>query len=88
MHFQLFRVPAFDSNGNLLSIEQLKNELKNRVVAESNDLSRYPVGVVTSEHRDKWASLYSRLKGSFHFIKYKKIFPRKFFLSDKEFDTF
>uniref|UniRef100_A0A915AHW4 Choline/carnitine acyltransferase domain-containing protein n=1 Tax=Parascaris univalens TaxID=6257 RepID=A0A915AHW4_PARUN len=58
----LFRVPAFDSNGNLLSIGQLKNELKNRVIAESSDLSRCPVGVVTSEHRDKWASLYSRLK--------------------------
>ncbi|VDM50055.1 unnamed protein product [Toxocara canis] len=58
----LFRVPAFDSNGRLLSVKQLENELKQYVMPTSGDICKCPVGVVTSEYRDKWADLYARLK--------------------------
>ncbi|KHN74158.1 Carnitine O-acetyltransferase [Toxocara canis] len=59
---ELFRVPAFDSNGRLLSVKQLENELKQYVMPTSGDICKCPVGVVTSEYRDKWADLYARLK--------------------------
>uniref|UniRef100_A0A0M3K2Q8 Carn_acyltransf domain-containing protein n=1 Tax=Anisakis simplex TaxID=6269 RepID=A0A0M3K2Q8_ANISI len=60
----IFRIPAFDSNGNVLSLDQLKNEIKSCVIPSSEIVNEHPLGVVTAEHRDKWADLYSKLQDS------------------------
>lgn len=60
----LFRVPVFDSFGNMLSIRQLTEQLRQHVLPKSQNPNGDPIGVVSSDTRDTWARIYARLKES------------------------
>ncbi|CAO4382976.1 unnamed protein product [Caenorhabditis nigoni] len=57
----LFRVQILDSNEQPLSISAITEQLR-KVVSESETPNPHPVGIVSSDGRDKWAIVYSSLK--------------------------
>lgn len=56
-HF--FRISVLDSHGEIISSVKLLEQLK--AVVEASQKPVEPVGILTSEHRDTWAEVYSEL---------------------------
>ncbi|CAI5454865.1 unnamed protein product [Caenorhabditis angaria] len=57
----LFRVQILDQNDQVLPINAIIEQLS-KVVAESATQNPTPVGIVSSDGRDKWARVYTSLK--------------------------
>uniref|UniRef100_H2W9P4 Carn_acyltransf domain-containing protein n=1 Tax=Caenorhabditis japonica TaxID=281687 RepID=H2W9P4_CAEJA len=57
----LFRVQVLDNNEQPLSISAITQQLQ-KVVSESETPNPHPVGIVSSDLRDKWANVYTTLK--------------------------
>ncbi|EGT58058.1 hypothetical protein CAEBREN_12488 [Caenorhabditis brenneri] len=57
----LFRVQILDNNDQPLSVSAITQQLQ-KVVAESQTPNPHPVGIVSSDGRDKWANVYTTLK--------------------------
>lgn len=57
----LFRVQILDNNEQPLSISAITQQLE-KVVSESQTANPHPVGIVSSDGRDKWANVYTALK--------------------------
>lgn len=57
----LFQVQILDNNEQPLSISAITQQLE-KVVAESQTPNPHPVGIVSSDGRDKWANVYTSLK--------------------------
>ncbi|KAF1746694.1 hypothetical protein GCK72_023151 [Caenorhabditis remanei] len=57
----LFRVQILDANEQPLSISAITQQLE-KVVSESQSPNPHPVGIVSSDGRDKWANVYTSLK--------------------------
>lgn len=58
----IFRLPVFDSDGKVLSIGQLKNEIMTNIIPKSDDCNRHPIAVVSSDERGIWADVYGKLR--------------------------
>lgn len=82
-YFQVFHVPVLDSSGNPISYDNLCDSLR-KVVSMSEPRNETPVGIVSAGARDKWATIYEKLKGKilipeneFDFVKcswFRKIY--------------
>ena len=55
-----FKIPVYTESGEVLSPSQILDML-NHIVNETSGLSGAPVGVLTSDHRDTWATVYQKL---------------------------
>jgi Choline/Carnitine o-acyltransferase. len=56
---QFFKIHVFDSRGEIISSSKLLEHLKK--VVEASQKPAEAVGILTSEHRDTWAEVYSEL---------------------------
>jgi hypothetical protein len=56
---QFFRINVLDSHGEIISSAKLLELLKAVVAASQKPTEA--VGILTSEHRDTWAEVYSEL---------------------------
>lgn len=56
---QFFKINVYENNGNILSPVKLLGQLEAVVAASQTPVE--PVGILTSEHRDTWAEVYSDL---------------------------
>nr|CAI5848338.1 unnamed protein product [Callosobruchus analis] len=54
-----FKMEVIDSNGNWPSLSQLKSALE--IIIQESEAFDDPVGVLTTEHRDKWHKAYTEL---------------------------
>jgi carnitine O-acetyltransferase len=66
VHFsQFFKVYVYENNGEIISPGKLLGQLK--AVVKASQKPTEPVGILTSEHRDTWAEVYSDLvKGVYY----------------------
>lgn len=60
---QFFTIPVMDSHGNRIAREALEAHFKGIIDAVDNGhiVKQLPVGVLTTEHRDKWATVRQQL---------------------------
>lgn len=58
-------MPVLDSEGKMLSIGQIKNEIMNNIIPNSEEVNKHPVGIVSSDERGIWADVYAKLKGNY-----------------------
>jgi carnitine O-acetyltransferase len=56
---QFFKINVYDSHGEIISSGRLLGQLK--AVVEASQKPAEAVGILTSEHRDTWAEVYSEL---------------------------
>jgi carnitine O-acetyltransferase len=56
---QFFKIHVYDNRGEIISSGKLLEQLK--AVVEASPKPAEAVGILTSEHRDTWAEVYSEL---------------------------
>jgi len=56
---QFFKINVLDNRGEIISSAKLLEQLK--AVVEASQKPAEAVGILTSEHRDTWAEVYSEL---------------------------
>lgn len=64
MYFQFFFLECYGSNNQPLGTEQIYEQLKN-IMNQSNEPDA-PVGLLTTENRNKWAKAYELLAKGMH----------------------
>ncbi|KHJ94411.1 hypothetical protein OESDEN_05661 [Oesophagostomum dentatum] len=60
----VFKMPVLNSAGQPLSVSALKNLLQ-EVIRKSPEKQAHPVGIVSSDKRDRWAEIYLQLEGKY-----------------------
>ncbi|TKR71794.1 hypothetical protein L596_019335 [Steinernema carpocapsae] len=58
----MFKVPVYDEGGEMLGLNQLKSLIENFVIPNSEARARHPIGIVSSDERDSWAKVYTKLQ--------------------------
>ena len=69
-------MPVLDSSGNPVSYDNLCSSLR-KVVSMSGSRNETPVGIVSAGARDKWATIYEKLKGKILIFKNEFGFVKK-----------
>lgn len=65
LSFQIFALDVYNSNGQPLAPSEIYNHLVG-ITDLSTEPASVPIGILTSEHRDKWSKVFSRLsEGSY-----------------------
>ena len=59
MYFQFFSLDVYGEDKKPLNTEQLYKQLK--AIVEMSNKPEMPVGILTSENRNKWSQVYKRL---------------------------
>lgn len=54
-------MPVYDKAGKLLITKHIESQLW-KCINNSEKVNEYPINVVSSDNRDKWAAVYKRLK--------------------------